>query len=57
MFEGVVDWREDLRSDPPEIELLRQKKRTGNPYGRGGFVREAERFTGRRLGLLSLGRL
>ncbi len=56
MREWVVDWKEFLRSEPPEIEKLRQKVRTGRPCGDNQFVLEAERLTGRQLRPLEAGR-
>ena len=44
---GIRKWRELLRSDPAEIEVLREKTRTGRPCGSAQFVRWAEGVTGR----------
>ena len=44
------------RSDPPKIELLREKVRTGHSYGGDEFVREAKRLTGRQLNPFPAGR-
>ena len=48
-FLDVGNWREFLRSDPPEQERLRERSRTGRPCGSDEFVRHVERVTGRRL--------
>lgn len=34
------------KSDSPEIELFREKVRTGRPYGGNELLRGAERLTG-----------
>ena len=50
------EWSELLRRDPEEIELLREKARTGRPCGDEEFIKKAEQLTGRLLRPLLPGR-
>jgi hypothetical protein len=48
MFEtqpiNFVDWKEFLRSDPPDIEVLEETLQTGHSRGRDGVVRDTETY-------------
>jgi len=55
-FGWTEEWKEQLRADPVEVDLLRRQVRTGRPCGDARFVREAEEATGRRLRPRSAGR-
>ncbi len=52
----VDDWRELLRSDPDEEDVLRKTVRTGRPCGDERFIRSAEKRTGRNFHTRSPGR-
>lgn len=43
----IDDWEDFLASDPEEIDELRERTRTGRPYGDKTFVAAAESATGR----------
>lgn len=58
-FPGAIgDWSAWLRQglEDDELELLRERTRTGRPCGAPGFVRELEQRSGRRLRRLAPGR-
>ena len=55
-FGWTKAWREQLRADPVEVDLLRRQVRTGRPCGDEEFLRDAEEVTGRRLRPRSPGR-
>ncbi|MBI5116722.1 transposase, partial [Candidatus Poribacteria bacterium] len=46
-FELGLDWRALLQSDPEEMNLLKERLRTGRPCGDADFVEKAEELTGR----------
>ena len=52
----IEDWYGFLRSDPAEIDILREKLRTGRPCGSEEFVHKTKRITGRQLRPLPAGR-
>lgn len=45
----IADWGDLLRSDPTQIDTLREHTRSGRPCGDDDFVFSAERITGRKL--------
>ena len=45
----VTHWNEYLRSDPDEIDVIRDSTRTGRPCGGEDFISLAEKVTGRDL--------
>lgn len=49
MLGGVVDLKEFLSIDPPEIEILWEKVRTGRPCRNDEHVREAVILTNKQL--------
>jgi putative transposase len=51
-----IDWEELLLSDPGEMEVLRERSRTGRPCGNEDFIDLAERIVGRTLRRLPRGR-
>lgn len=51
-----IDWEELLLSDPEEMEVLRERSRTGRPCGNDDFIDLAGRIAGRVLRRLSPGR-
>ena len=55
-FGWTQAWKEQLRAEPAEVDLLRRTVRTGRPCGDDQFVGEAEEATGRRLRPRSRGR-
>jgi len=52
----VTDWRDFLRTDSPEAEMLREHTRTGRPCGDDRFMIFAEQLTNRKLQRRSAGR-
>jgi putative transposase len=56
LFQVIEGWEDFLQIDPPEIEVLREKTRTGRPCGGEDFVYKAESLTGRSLRSLLPGR-
>ncbi|MCK4393487.1 hypothetical protein KAX17_11335 [Candidatus Bipolaricaulota bacterium] len=49
MLGMIEDWYGFLRSDPAEIDILREKLRAGRSCGSEEFVHKAEGITGRQL--------
>lgn len=45
----IADWEDFLRSDPAQIDTLREHTRSGRPCGDDEFMFSAERITGRKL--------
>jgi len=53
---GADDWRDLLNSDPAEAAAVRRATGTGRPCGAEGFMKLAEKITGRLLHPLKPGR-
>jgi len=45
---GIAEYKKMLSTDPDEIEVVRQKTRTGRPCGSNRFIAKAEFLTGRK---------
>ena len=56
LFRVIEGWEEFLQNDPPEIDVLREKTRTGRPCGGEKLIQKAESLTGRSLGSSGPGR-
>jgi putative transposase len=48
-FGNTSEWKELLKSNPKEIDLLRKHFRTGSPLGDEAFLLETEQITRREL--------
>ena len=49
MLAGIDDWRLFLSKEDNDLDVMREKTRTGRPCGSEAFYKKAERLTGRAL--------